>query len=200
MTTLGYLALGVDEVQRLSLEKNLVLDLTMPEIIGLGRAVYDRYMAKGHDLVLDPVGLAILNQIAEERSLLRPTPPELQLQHRDPVRYQELLLVLRANACLVECHSSGRLDACPYRGLALDQKYGLGRPILHLDPARVGADPEHEPETDKHHDNAQGHQGNRPEDPGMGSSNGVHRGRVVHTTRGSQNRHVRNMKIEGSAP
>lgn len=67
VSSLGYLNLGLDEIQRLSHEQGLDLDLTMPEIIGLGRSVYDRYRAQGHELVLDPIGLAILEQIATER-------------------------------------------------------------------------------------------------------------------------------------
>jgi len=65
MADLGYLALGVDEVQRLSHERGLDLDLNMAEIIGLGRTVYDRERAKhpNDDLFLSPVGLALLLQI-----------------------------------------------------------------------------------------------------------------------------------------
>jgi hypothetical protein len=135
MSRLGYLALGVDEVQRLSVEKNLVVDLTIAEIIGLGRTVYDRHRAKyPHDgQVLDPVGHAILAQIVAERDPTRPgyRSPEPE---PNPIRDQERALIERSNQCLVECHAQGRLDTCPYVELHLDQKYGH-EPILHLDPA-----------------------------------------------------------------
>jgi hypothetical protein len=67
MNQLGFLALGAQEIDRLVHAQHLDLDLTMGEIIGLGRNVYDRYRAQGHELVLDPAGLAILEEIALER-------------------------------------------------------------------------------------------------------------------------------------
>jgi hypothetical protein len=67
MSRLGYLALGVEEVQRLN--QRMDLDLNLEEIIGLGRTVYDRRRAAHPEdtKVLNPVAMAILDQIVEER-------------------------------------------------------------------------------------------------------------------------------------
>jgi hypothetical protein len=147
MSRLGFLALGMAEVERLSRERDLVLDLTLAEVLALGRTVFDRHVAETRDRYGEQAGAetaghgpelaAILDQF---RDRLDPSSPHYRAPEvrPDPVRDAELALVRRHNLCLVVCHDLGRLDSCAYHGLKLDQRRGLGKPILHLDPFPEG--------------------------------------------------------------